>query len=85
MGKLFGTDGIRGVVGKNLTAELAYQVGQAVCAVLQENLERKSALPSVKIHAFLLICWNLPCAQASALWAVMLCCWARFLRLLLPF
>ena len=41
MGKLFGTDGIRGVVGKNLTAELAYQVGQAVCAVLQENLERK--------------------------------------------
>ena len=41
MGKLFGTDGIRGVVGKNLTAELAYQVGQAVCAVLQEHLERK--------------------------------------------
>lgn len=41
MGKLFGTDGIRGVAGKNLTAELAYQVGQAVCAVLQEQLERK--------------------------------------------
>ena len=41
MGKLFGTDGIRGVVGKNLTAELAYQVGQAVCAVLQEKLARK--------------------------------------------
>ena len=29
MGKLFGTDGIRGVVGENLTAELAYRVGQA--------------------------------------------------------
>ena len=41
MAKLFGTDGIRGVAGKNLTAELAYQVGQAVCAVLQENLGRK--------------------------------------------
>ena len=41
MGKLFGTDGIRGVAGKNLTAELAYQVGQAVAAVLQEQLERK--------------------------------------------
>lgn len=41
MGKLFGTDGIRGVAGKNLTAELAYQVGQAVCAVLQEQLEHK--------------------------------------------
>lgn len=41
MGKLFGTDGIRGVVGKNLTAELAYQVGQAVCTVLQEKLDKK--------------------------------------------
>ena len=41
MAKLFGTDGIRGVVGKNLTAELAYQVGQAVCVVLQEKLSRK--------------------------------------------
>ncbi len=42
MGKLFGTDGIRGVAGKNLTAELAYQVGQAVTAVLQEQLGRKA-------------------------------------------
>lgn len=41
MGKLFGTDGIRGVAGKNLTAELAHQVGQAVAAVLQEKLGRK--------------------------------------------
>ena len=30
MGKLFGTDGIRGVVGETLTAELAYRVGQAI-------------------------------------------------------
>ena len=28
MGKLFGTDGIRGIVGENLTAELAYRIGQ---------------------------------------------------------
>ena len=35
MGKLFGTDGIRGVVGENLTAELAFQVGQSVAVVLQ--------------------------------------------------
>lgn len=34
MGKLFGTDGIRGIVGENLTAELAYRVGQAITAVL---------------------------------------------------
>lgn len=38
MGKLFGTDGIRGVVGENLTAELAFRVGQAVAAVLTEQI-----------------------------------------------
>ena len=32
MGKLFGTDGIRGIVGENLTVELAFHVGQAVAA-----------------------------------------------------
>lgn len=37
MGKLFGTDGIRGIVGENLTAELAYRTGQAVTMVLQEE------------------------------------------------
>ena len=36
MGKLFGTDGIRGVVGENLTAEIAFRVGQAVSTVLEE-------------------------------------------------
>ena len=34
MGKLFGTDGIRGIVGENLTADLAFRVGQAVTKVL---------------------------------------------------
>ena len=37
MGKLFGTDGIRGVVGDNLTADLAFRVGQAVGIVLMEE------------------------------------------------
>lgn len=37
MGTLFGTDGIRGVIGENLTAELAFRVGQAVAAVLEEQ------------------------------------------------
>ena len=37
MGKLFGTDGIRGIVGENLTAELAFRVGQAVTMVLKEE------------------------------------------------
>jgi len=46
MGKLFGTDGIRGVVGENLTAELAYRVGQSVTAVLSEKNGR---LPVIAI------------------------------------
>ena len=29
MGKLFGTDGIRGVVGDDLTTELAMKVGES--------------------------------------------------------
>ena len=44
MGKLFGTDGIRGVVGKTLTAELAFHVGQSVAAVLQEELGRRPVI-----------------------------------------
>ena len=38
MGKLFGTDGIRGVVGENLTADMAFRVGQAVGTVLMLSL-----------------------------------------------
>ena len=37
MGKLFGTDGIRGIVGENLTADLAFRVGQAISMVLEEE------------------------------------------------
>ncbi|NSW91322.1 MAG: phosphoglucosamine mutase [Firmicutes bacterium] len=34
MGKLFGTDGVRGVANEDLTAELAYKLGQAGAYVL---------------------------------------------------
>lgn len=44
MGKLFGTDGIRGVVGENLTAEQAFRVGQAVSAVLAEETGRRPVI-----------------------------------------
>ena len=37
MGKLFGTDGIRGVVNAGLDAELAYKVGLAAAKVLAEE------------------------------------------------
>jgi len=46
MGKLFGTDGIRGVVGENLTADMAFRVGQAVGTVL---MEEKGSRPTVVI------------------------------------
>jgi len=44
MGKLFGTDGIRGVVGETLTAELAYQTGRAVTTVLTDRLGHKPVI-----------------------------------------
>ena len=37
MGKLFGTDGIRGVVNAGLDADLAYKVGLATAQVLSKN------------------------------------------------
>ena len=40
MGKLFGTDGIRGVVNAGLDAELAYKVGLAAALVLTEEKRR---------------------------------------------
>jgi len=44
MGKLFGTDGIRGIVGENLTAEQAFRVGQAVASVLAEEKGRRPVI-----------------------------------------
>lgn len=41
MGKLFGTDGIRGIVGETLSADMAYRVGQAVATVLAEEKKGK--------------------------------------------
>lgn len=44
MGALFGTDGIRGVVGENLTADLAFRTGQAVATVLKKQKGRKPVI-----------------------------------------
>lgn len=40
MGKLFGTDGVRGVYEKELTLDLAYGLGQAGASVLGRNAHR---------------------------------------------
>lgn len=41
MGRLFGTDGARGVANTDLTCELAMQIGRAAAMVLTENLSHK--------------------------------------------
>ena len=58
MGKLFGTDGIRGIAGQTLTAELAFHVGQAVAAVLTEEKGSRPSSPSARTPAFPQIFWK---------------------------
>ena len=41
MGRLFGTDGARGVANSEITCELAMQIGRAAAMVLTENLEHR--------------------------------------------
>lgn len=41
MGRLFGTDGARGVANKELTCELAMNIGRAAAMVLTENSDKK--------------------------------------------
>ena len=48
MGKLFGTDGIRGVVNAGLDADLAYKVGLAAAQVLSKN-KKEGEKPLVTI------------------------------------
>ena len=40
MGRLFGTDGVRGVANKDLTCELAMKLGRAAAAVLTNKSTR---------------------------------------------
>lgn len=48
MGRLFGTDGARGIANKDLTCELSMQIGRAAAMVLTESLAHK---PRVLIGA----------------------------------
>lgn len=41
MGRLFGTDGARGVANTEISCELAMQIGRAAAMVLTENLEHR--------------------------------------------
>ena len=44
MGRLFGTDGVRGVAGKELTCELAFKLGRAGAYVLTKNAKKPKIL-----------------------------------------
>ena len=41
MGRLFGTDGVRGVANVELTCELALSIGRAAAAVLSKGMRRR--------------------------------------------
>ena len=41
MGRLFGTDGVRGVANTELTCELAYGIGKAAALVLAKDGRRR--------------------------------------------
>ena len=44
MGRLFGTDGVRGIANRELTAELAFSLGQAGAAVLSRHTNQKTKI-----------------------------------------
>lgn len=64
MGRLFGTDGVRGVANAELTPELAFKLGKSGAHVLSKDKARPVVL-SERTHAFLEICWKTPSAQGS--------------------
>ena len=41
MGRLFGTDGVRGIANEKLTCELAIKIGRAAAMVLSDNARRR--------------------------------------------
>lgn len=48
MGKLFGTDGIRGVANETLDTKLAYRIGQAAAISLQDGTAESRPSSSVR-------------------------------------
>ena len=50
MGKLFGTDGIRGVANETLDTKLAYRIGQAAAISLQDGTGRSRPSSSARTH-----------------------------------
>lgn len=66
MGRLFGTDGVRGVANHDLTCELAMKLGRAAAAVLINKSNRHRASSSARIPVFRATCWKTPWQPACA-------------------
>ncbi len=49
MGRLFGTDGVRGVANEDLTNDLAMQIGKATAEILIKNVKNSDEKPKVLI------------------------------------
>ncbi len=63
MGRLFGTDGVRGIANRELTCEQAMKIGRAAATVLGEGLEKK---PLILIGCDTRISSSMLCAAAAA-------------------
>lgn len=66
MARLFGTDGVRGVVNEFLTPELAYHLGRAAATHFGKEKEHPTFL-LVEIRVSLVPCWNARWHLASVL------------------
>lgn len=75
MGRLFGTDGARGVAITELTCELAMQIGRAAALVLTKEAKHKAKIVIERTPEFLLIFWKPLCVQGFVLLGQMLCSW----------
>ena len=62
MGRLFGTDGVRGIANAELTPELAFKLGKSGAHVLSKDKARPVVLIG-KDTRLSEICWKTPSAQ----------------------
>ena len=77
MGRLFGTDGARGVANSELTCELAMQIGRAAAMVLTDDTHSRP--PRIDRHGYAYFIRNVRSGSHGglfALWAPTCCSWA---------
>ena len=75
MGKLFGTDGIRGVVNAGLDADLAYKVGLQAIAVVFHTFPLSLAFFSAILRGFIIPLSAKSLYTFSILYPMPICVW----------